>query len=109
MECRGSQRPRWLGLITAINPPRPSLQQTRAPPASPLSHGGNNIISYFLIIVATLQGLKDNTGLIHILFIILFFIPFFGVGKLDTERRPRPSDLLGSFSPKHQRREQPPL
>lgn len=48
-----------LALITAINPQLPALQQP--PPASPLSlsHGCNNIITHFLILMATLEGSQD--------------------------------------------------
>ena len=48
-----------LALITAINPQLPALQQP--PPASPLSlsHGCNNIIAHFLILMATLEGSQD--------------------------------------------------
>lgn len=83
------------GFITAINPSSLCCNNFCQPL---LSHGCNNIISHFLILMANLQGLQDKMALI---------IASLEVGELKL--RGFLSDLLGPSPPKHQRREQPSL
>ena len=79
MEYRGSRRPEmaWLycgdkssAVCTATN--------QRSARLSSVSHGCNNIISRFLIVMSALQGLKDNMG----------SYPHFRSGKTGDQRVP---------------------
>lgn len=68
-----------LALITATNPQLPALQQPPGQPLLSLSHGCNNIIAHFLILMATSGGFTGLNGSYH-----LQFRP----GRAEAQRAP---------------------